>query len=70
MLYKSGVDAVVIDTAHAHTKSVLKIIKDVKKSFPDLDLVAGNVATAEAEKFLANAGVDGVKVGIDWIVYY
>ena len=46
MLYKSGVDAVVIDTAHAHTKSVLKIIKDVKKSFPDLDVVAGNVATA------------------------
>ena len=64
MLYKSGVDAVVIDTAHAHTKSVLKTIKDVKKSFPDLDVVAGNVATAEAAKFLAKAGVDGVKVGI------
>ena len=64
MLYKSGVDAVVIDTAHAHTKSVLKIIKDVKKSFSDLDVVAGNVATAEAAKFLAKAGVDGVKVGI------
>ena len=64
MLYKSGVDAVVIDTAHAHTNSVLKIIKDVKKSFPDLDVVAGNVATAEAAKFLAKAGVDGVKVGI------
>ena len=64
MLYKSGVDAVVFDTAHAHTKSVLKIIKDVKKSFPDLDVVAGNVATAEAAKFLAKAGVDGVKVGI------
>ena len=64
MLYKSGVDAVVIDTAHAHTKSVLKIIKDVKKSFPDLDVVAGNVATAEAAKFLAKASVDGVKVGI------
>jgi len=64
MLYKSGVDAVVIDTAHAHTKSVLKIIKDVKKSFPDLDVVAGNVASADAAKFLAKAGVDGVKVGI------
>ena len=64
MLYKSGVDAVVIDTAHAHTNSVLKIIKDVKKSFPDLDVVAGNVATADAAKFLAKAGVDGVKVGI------
>ena len=64
MLYKSGVDAVVIDTAHAHTKSVLKIIKEVKKSFADLDVVAGNVATADAAKFLAKAGVDGVKVGI------
>ena len=64
MLYKSGVDAVVIDTAHGHTKSVLKIIKEVKKSFPDLDVVAGNVATADAAKFLAKAGVDGVKVGI------
>ena len=64
MLYKSGVDAIVIDTAHAHTKSVLKIIKDVKKTFPDLDVVAGNVATSEAAKFLAKAGVDGVKVGI------
>ncbi len=64
MLYKAGVDAIVIDTAHAHTKSVLKIIKDVKKTFPDLDVVAGNIATAEAAKFLAKAGVDGVKVGI------
>ena len=64
MLYKAGVDAIVIDTAHAHTKSVLKIIKDVKKTFPDLDVVAGNVATSEAAKFLAKAGVDGVKVGI------
>ena len=64
MLYKAGVDAIVVDTAHAHTKSVLKIIKDVKKTFPDLDVVAGNVATAEAAKFLAKAGVDGVKVGI------
>ena len=64
MLHKAGVDAIVVDTAHAHTKSVLKIIKDVKKTFPDLDVVAGNVATAEAAKFLAKAGVDGVKVGI------
>ena len=64
MLYKAGVDAIVIDTAHAHTKSVLKIIKDVKKLFPNLDIVAGNVATADAAKFLAKAGVDGIKVGI------
>tara|TARA_B100001094_G_scaffold213216_1_gene207285 strand:+ start:4 stop:1128 length:1125 start_codon:yes stop_codon:yes gene_type:complete len=64
MLYKAGVDAIVIDTAHAHTKSVLKIIKDVKKLYPNIDIVAGNVATADAAKFLAKAGVDGVKVGI------
>ena len=64
MLHKAGVDAIVVDTTHAHTKSVLKIINDVKKTFPDLDVVAGNVATAEAAKFLAKAGVDGVKVGI------
>ena len=64
MLYKAGVDAIVVDTAHAHTKSVLKIIKDVKKTFPNLDVIAGNIATAEAAKHLAKAGVDGVKVGI------
>ena len=64
MLYKAGVDAIVVDTAHAHTKSVLKIIKDVKKAFPNLDVIAGNIATAEAAKHLAKAGVDGVKVGI------
>ena len=64
MLHKAGVDAIVVDTAHAHTKSVLKIIKDVKKTFSDLDVVAGNVATADAAKFLAKAGVDGIKVGI------
>ena len=64
MLHKAGVDAIVVDTAHAHTKSVLKIIKDVKKTFSDLDVVAGNIATADAAKFLAKAGVDGVKVGI------
>ena len=64
MLHKAGVDAIVVDTAHAHTKSVLKIIKDVKKTFPNLDVIAGNIATAEAAKHLAKAGVDGVKVGI------
>ncbi len=63
-LYNSGVDAIVVDTAHAHTKSVLQIIKDVKRTFPDLDVLAGNIATSDAAKFLAKAGVDGVKVGI------
>ena len=64
MLFKSGVDALVIDTAHAHTKSVLQTIKQIKKRFNDVDVIAGNIATAEAAKFLIKAGVDGIKVGI------
>ncbi|MEL0186318.1 MAG: IMP dehydrogenase [Flavobacteriaceae bacterium] len=64
MLFKSGVDALVIDTAHAHTKSVLQTIKEIKKKFADVDIIAGNIATGEAAKFLIKAGVDGIKVGI------
>ena len=64
MLFKSGVDALVIDTAHAHTKSVLQTIKEIKKKFTDVDIIAGNIATGEAAKFLIKAGVDGIKVGI------
>jgi IMP dehydrogenase len=64
MLFKSGVDALVIDTAHAHTKSVLQTIKEIKKKFNNVDVIAGNIATAEAAKFLIKAGVDGIKVGI------
>lgn len=63
-LVAAGVDAVVIDTAHGHTKGVVEVLKMVKKAFPDLDVVVGNVATAEAAKYLADAGADAVKVGI------
>lgn len=60
----AGVDAVVIDTAHGHSIAVLDSLKKVKASFPDLDVVVGNVATAAAAKALVDAGADGVKVGI------
>ncbi len=63
-LVKAGVDAVVIDTAHGHTKGVVAVLKDVKTSFPDLDVIVGNIATAEAAKYLVAAGADAVKVGI------
>ncbi|WP_194851289.1 IMP dehydrogenase [Nonlabens antarcticus] len=63
-LVNAGVDAVVIDTAHGHTKGVVDVLKEVKKHFPDLDVVVGNVATAAAAKYLADAGADAVKVGI------
>ena len=63
-LEKAGVDAVVIDTAHGHHIGVLKSLKKVKKQFPELDVVVGNVATAAAALALVEAGADGVKVGI------
>ncbi|WP_124981043.1 IMP dehydrogenase [Nonlabens xiamenensis] len=63
-LVEAGVDAVVIDTAHGHTKGVVDVLKEVKKNYPDLEVVVGNVATAEAAKYLADAGADAVKVGI------
>ncbi len=63
-LVQSGVDAVVIDTAHGHTKGVVTVLKDVKAKFPDLDVIVGNIATAEAAKYLVEAGADAVKVGI------
>ena len=63
-LVNAGVDAVVIDTAHGHTKTVLTALKSVKNKFPDLDVIVGNVATAAAAKFLVEAGADAVKVGI------
>ena len=63
-LVKAGVDAVIIDTAHGHTKGVATVLKVVKKSFPELDVVVGNIATAEAAKYLVAAGADAVKVGI------
>ncbi len=63
-LYAVKVDAIVIDTAHGHTKGVVDMLKLVKKEFPDLDVVVGNIATAEAALALYHAGADAVKVGI------
>lgn len=63
-LVKVGVDAVVIDTAHGHSKAVLATLRNVKASFPDLQVVVGNIATKEAAIALADAGADAVKVGI------
>ncbi len=63
-LEKAGVDAIVIDTAHGHTLSFVTKLKEVKTSFPHLDVVAGNIATPEAALFLVEAGADAIKVGI------
>ncbi|MBN09498.1 MAG: IMP dehydrogenase, partial [Flavobacteriaceae bacterium] len=63
-LVKAQVDAIVIDTAHGHSKVVSKIISKIKSKFPKIDLVAGNIATAEAGIYLADLGVDAIKVGI------
>ncbi|MCB0371975.1 MAG: IMP dehydrogenase [Muricauda sp.] len=63
-LVKAGVDAIIIDTAHGHTKGVVGILKEVKKAYPELDVIVGNIATAEAAKYLVEAGADAVKVGI------
>lgn len=63
-LYEAGVDAIVIDTAHGHTKGVVDKLKEVKAVFPELQVVVGNIATAEAAKYLVEAGADAVKVGI------
>ncbi len=63
-LINSRVDAIVIDTAHGHSSRVIKAVKKVKSKFPEVELIAGNVATAEATKELIKAGVDAVKVGI------
>ena len=63
-LIKSRVDAIVIDTAHGHSSRVIDAVKSIKSKFPEIQLVAGNVATAEATKELISAGVDAVKIGI------
>ncbi|MGD8513422.1 MAG: IMP dehydrogenase [Deltaproteobacteria bacterium] len=63
-LLAAGVDLVVIDTSHGHTASVLKAVDRLKQTFGDIDLIAGNVATAEGAEALIKAGVDGVKVGV------
>ena len=63
-LVKCGVDAIVIDTAHGHSKGVITLLKKVKKQYPELDVVVGNIATGEAALDLVRAGADAVKVGI------
>ena len=63
-LNKSGVDAIVIDTAHGHSKGVSDVLKKVKKQFSDLDIIVGNVATTDAAKYLIKNGADAIKVGI------
>ena len=64
LLVKAGVDLIVVDTAHGHSLSVLETVSKIKTAYPDLELVGGNVATAEATRDLIKAGVDGVKVGV------
>lgn len=63
-LVENGVDAIVIDTAHGHSANVIKTLKAVKEKFPQIDVVVGNIATAEAAEYLVKAGADGIKVGI------
>ncbi len=63
-LLKAGVDIIVVDTAHGHSQGVIDAVKGIKQKYPDLDVVAGNIATAEATRDLIRAGADAVKVGI------
>jgi IMP dehydrogenase len=63
-LIDAGVDAIVVDTAHGHSEGVLKAAAQVREAFPDVQLIAGNIATREAAKALVERGVDGVKVGV------
>lgn len=63
-LVTAGVDALIIDTAHGHTKGVVNTLKEVKTNFPKIDVVVGNIATADAALYLVEAGADAVKVGI------
>jgi IMP dehydrogenase len=64
MLIKSGVDALVVDTAHAHSSRVGDVLKNLKDSFSSVDIVVGNIATPEAANYLRENGADGIKIGI------
>lgn len=64
LLIKSGVDAIIVDTAHGHSQAVIDTVTDIRKTYPELSLIAGNIATANAAETLIKAGVDAVKVGI------
>ena len=63
-LVAEDVDAVVLDSAHGHSKNIVSLLKRIKEKYPNLDVVVGNIATAEAARYLAENGADGVKVGI------
>jgi len=63
-LVNSKVDCIVIDSAHGHSKNILSTLKEIKSAFPELQVIAGNIATAEAAKALIEAGADAIKVGI------
>ncbi|MDX5442151.1 MAG: IMP dehydrogenase [Hymenobacteraceae bacterium] len=63
-LVEAGVDVISVDTAHGHSKGVLDAVREIKQRFPNTDLIAGNVATADGARALADAGADGVKVGV------
>ena len=63
-LVKAGVDAIVVDTAHGHSKGVIERVRWVKNNWPQVDVIGGNIATGAAARALAEAGADGVKVGI------
>ena len=63
-LVEAGADAIVIDTAHGHSKGVVEKLREAKAAYPDVDIVVGNVATGEAARMLVEAGADGIKVGI------
>jgi len=63
-LLKAGTDVIVVDTAHGHSKKVIEAVEDIKKNFPNAQIIAGNVATNEGAKALIDAGADGIKVGV------
>ncbi len=64
LLVEAGADVVIVDTAHGHSRGVLERVADIKRTHPDLELIAGNIVTAEAAEALVEAGVDAVKVGV------
>ncbi len=63
-MVESNVDAIIIDTAHGHSKGVVDALQNVKGKFPELDVVVGNIATGDAAKYLVEAGADAIKVGV------
>jgi len=64
LLVEAGADVIILDTAHGHSRNVIERVRALKRAYPDLQLIAGNIVTAEAAKALIDAGADGVKVGI------